>query len=113
MHMNLLEKHKDDLALVVIEPVKALTLGSIISNFYDGLRAVCTECDVLLMFDEVITGFRIEYGGCQQYYNIEPDLVTYGKAAGGMPIGVVAGSKRVMNTFLEPMTLRQSSQRNF
>jgi len=52
------------------------------------------------MFDEVITGFRIEYGGCQEYYNIFPDVVTYGKAVGGgMPIGVVAGSKRVMNAF--------------
>ena len=63
------------------------------------------------MFDEVITGFRIEYGGCQQYYDIMPDLVTYGKAAGGgMPIGIVAGSKRVMNTFPVPMTHLQSSQ---
>jgi glutamate-1-semialdehyde aminotransferase len=48
----------------------------------------------------VITGFRIEYGGCQEYYDIKPDLVTYGKAVGGgLPIGVVAGSKHVMNTF--------------
>ena len=53
-----------------------------------------------IIFDEVITGFRIEYGGCQQYYDIKPDLVTYGKAAGGaLPIGVVAGSKKVMNAF--------------
>ena len=85
---------------MVIEPVQSSNPRLDNQQFLDGLRAVCTECDVLLMFDEVITGFRIEYGGCQQYYNIEPDLVTYGKAAGGgMPIGVVAGSKRVMNTF--------------
>ena len=97
---ELIRKHKDDLALVVIEPVQSSNPRLDNQQFLDGLRAVCTECDVLLMFDEVITGFRIEYGGCQQYYNIEPDLVTYGKAAGGgMPIGVVAGSKRVMNTF--------------
>ena len=97
---ELIRKHKDDLALVVIEPVQSSNPRLDNQQFLDGLRDVCTECGVLLMFDEVITGFRIEYGGCQQYYDIKPDLVTYGKAAGGgMPIGIVAGSKRVMNTF--------------
>lgn len=97
---ELIRRHKDDLALVVIEPVQSSNPRLDNQEFLGGLRDVCTECGVLLMFDEVISGFRIEYGGCQQYYNIEPDLVTYGKAAGGgMPIGVVAGSKRVMNTF--------------
>jgi len=97
---ELIRRHKDDLALVVIEPVQSSNPRLDNQEFLEGLRDVCTECGVLLMFDEVISGFRIEYGGCQQYYNIKPDLVTYGKAAGGgMPIGVVAGSKRVMNTF--------------
>ena len=97
---ELIRKHKDELALVVIEPVQSSNPRLDNQQFLDGLRDICTECGVLLMFDEVITGFRIEYGGCQQYYDIKPDLVTYGKAAGGgMPIGVVAGSKRVMNTF--------------
>ena len=97
---ELIRKHKDILALVVIEPVQSSNPRLDNLEFLQGLREVCTECEVLLMFDEVITGFRIEYGGCQQYYDIKPDLVTYGKAAGGgLPIGVVAGSKRVMNTF--------------
>ena len=97
---ELIRRHKDDLALVVIEPVQSSNPRLDNQQFLEWLRDVCTECGVLLMFDEVISGFRIEYGGCQQYYNIKPDLVTYGKAAGGgMPIGVVAGSKRVMNTF--------------
>ena len=97
---ELIRRHKDDLALVVIEPVQSSNPRLDNQQFLEGLRDVCTECGVLLMFDEVISGFRIEYGGCQQYYNIKPDLVTYGKAAGGgMPIGVVAGSKHVMNTF--------------
>ena len=97
---ELIRRHKDDLALVVIEPVQSSNPRLDNQQFLEGLRDVCAECGVLLMFDEVISGFRIEYGGCQQYYNIKPDLVTYGKAAGGgMPIGVVAGSKRVMNTF--------------
>ena len=97
---ELIRKHKDNLALVVIEPVQSSNPRLDNQEFLQGLRDVCTECGVLLMFDEVITGFRIEYGGCQQYYNINPDLVTYGKAVGGgMPIGVVAGSKWVMNAF--------------
>ena len=97
---ELIRKHQKNLAMVVIEPVQSSNPRLDNQEFLDGLREVCTECNVLLMFDEVITGFRIEYGGCQEYYNIEPDLVTYGKAAGGgMPIGIVAGSKKVMNTF--------------
>ena len=74
---ELIRKHKDELALVVIEPVQSSNPRLDNQQFLDGLRDVCTECGVLLMFDEVITGFRIEYGGCQQYYNIKPDLVTY------------------------------------
>tara|TARA_Y100000590_G_scaffold126302_1_gene144365 strand:+ start:2777 stop:4150 length:1374 start_codon:yes stop_codon:yes gene_type:complete len=97
---ELIRKHKDNLALVVIEPVQSSNPRLDNQEFLQGLREVCSECEVLLMFDEVITGFRIEYGGCQQYYDIKPDLVTYGKAAGGgLPIGVVAGSKQVMNAF--------------
>tara|TARA_B100000900_G_scaffold400718_1_gene404643 strand:+ start:760 stop:2127 length:1368 start_codon:yes stop_codon:yes gene_type:complete len=97
---ELIRKHKDELALVVIEPVQSSNPRLDNREFLQGLQDVCAECEVLLMFDEVITGFRIEYGGCQQYYDIKPDLITYGKAVGGgMPIGVVAGSKRVMNAF--------------
>ena len=97
---ELIRQHQENLAMVVIEPVQSSNPRLDNQEFLDGLREVCTECNVLLMFDEVITGFRIEFGGCQEYYNIEPDLVTYGKAAGGgMPIGIVAGSKKVMNTF--------------
>ena len=97
---ELIRAHKDELAMVVIEPVQSSNPRLDNQEFLSTLREVCTECDVLLMFDEVITGFRIEYGGCQQYYDIEPDVVTYGKAAGGgLPIGVVAGRQRVMDTF--------------
>lgn len=97
---DLIRSHKDDLAMVVIEPVQSSNPRLDNQAFLQQLRDVCTECGVLLMFDEVITGFRIEYGGCQEYYNIEPDVITYGKAVGGgLPIGVVAGCKRVMDSF--------------
>ena len=97
---EIIRKYKDELALVVIEPVQSSNPRLDNKEFLQGLRDVCTECDVLLMFDEVITGFRIEFGGCQQYYDINPDIITYGKAVGGgMPIGVVAGPRKVMNAF--------------
>ena len=97
---ELIRKYKNDLAMVVIEPVQSSNPRLDSQEFLEGLRDVCSECDVLLMFDEVITGFRIEYGGCQEFYNIKPDVITYGKAVGGgMPIGVVAGPKKIMNSF--------------
>lgn len=80
---ELIRAHKNELAMVVIEPVQSSNPRLDNQEFLNTLREVCTECDVLLMFDEVITGFRIEYGGCQQYYGIEPDVITYGKAVGG------------------------------
>ena len=64
------------------------------------LRAVCTECDVPLIFDEVYTGFRLAPGGAQEYFGVRADLVVYGKTvAGGMPIGVVCGTRRLMRRF--------------
>lgn len=97
---ELIREHKDELAMVVIEPVQSSNPRLDNQEFLNGLREVCTECDVLLMLDEVITGFRIAFGGCQEYYDIKPDLVTYGKAVGGgLAVGAVGGRKDIMNTF--------------
>jgi glutamate-1-semialdehyde 2,1-aminomutase len=97
---DIIRDNKDELALVMVEPVQSSNPRLDTKEFLHGLKQVCAECDVLFMLDEVITGFRIEYGGCQQYYDITPDLVTYGKACGGgMPIGAVGGRQDVMNTF--------------
>ena len=97
---DLIRQHKDSLAMVVVEPVQSSNPRLDNQKFFKGLREVCTECGVLLLFDEVITGFRIEFGGCQEYYGIDPDLVTYGKAiGGGLPIGAIAGPRKIMNTF--------------
>ena len=97
---DLIRERKDDLAMVVVEPVQSSNPRLDNQDFFNQLREVCTECGVLLMFDEVITGFRIAYGSCKEYYGIEPDLVTYGKAVGGgLPIGVVGGRKDIMDTF--------------
>jgi len=71
------------------------------------LQAVCAECDVPLIFDEVYTGFRLAPGGAQEYFGVQADLVVYGKTvAGGMPIGVVCGRKRLMQRFDPERPLR-------
>ena len=97
---EIIREHKDELALVMIEPVQSSNPRLDAGDFLHGLKDVCEECGVLFMLDEVITGFRINYGGCQAHYDIKPDLVTYGKAVGGgLPIGAIGGRQAVMNTF--------------
>ena len=97
---NLIAEHKDELAAVFIEPVQSSNPRLDCADFLQGLQAACRENGVLLCFDEVITGFRIAFGGCQEHYGITPDMATYGKAlAAGAPIGAVAGRGDVMNCF--------------
>ena len=97
---DLIREHRDELAAVFIEPVQSSNPRLDCEDFLRNLLAVCRESEVLLCFDEVITGFRIAFGGCQEHYGITPDLATYGKAlAAGFPIGAVAGSREVMRCF--------------
>ena len=85
-----------DLAAVIVEPLQRCTPPE--PGFLDGLRALCTDHGVLLIFDEVVTGFRLAYGGAQEYYRVIPDLVAYGKAlGGGYPIGAFGGRADVMD----------------
>jgi glutamate-1-semialdehyde 2,1-aminomutase len=86
------------LAIVMVEAVQGFA-GAIPAEreFLLELRKVCTETDVVLMFDEVITGFRLAPGGAQEYFGVEADLATYGKApGGGLPLGVIAGTADAM-----------------
>jgi glutamate-1-semialdehyde 2,1-aminomutase len=100
MAYEIIREQKEDLAVVLVEPVQSSNPRLDTGEFLHGLKEVCEECGVLFMLDEVITGFRIEYGGCQTYYDIKPDLVTYGKAVGGgLPIGAIGGREDIMNTF--------------
>ncbi|MBL8705506.1 MAG: aminotransferase class III-fold pyridoxal phosphate-dependent enzyme, partial [Rhodospirillales bacterium] len=67
-------------------------------GFLEGLRAACDKHRVPLIFDEVVTGFRLAFGGAQEFYGVRPDLVAYGKAlGGGFPIGAFAGSKAILD----------------
>ncbi|MDE2914686.1 MAG: aminotransferase class III-fold pyridoxal phosphate-dependent enzyme [Paracoccaceae bacterium] len=93
-------EHADELAAVIVEPLQRCTPPK--EGFLESLRSTCTEHDVLLIFDEVVTGFRLAYGGAQEYYGVIPDLVAYGKAlGGGYPIGAFGGWADVMDQVRE------------
>ena len=94
---EIIEKNKDDLAMVIVEPSQGSNPRDDMKEFLTNLRNVTERHQIVLCFDEIITGFRVKYGGCQEYYGIDADLVTYGKTVGGgMPIGVVAGREKIM-----------------
>jgi glutamate-1-semialdehyde 2,1-aminomutase len=92
--------YPDEIAGVIVEPVGG-NMGVVPpqDGFLEGLRQVTEEHDALLIFDEVMTGFRVAYGGAQALYGIEPDLTTLGKViGGGLPVGAYAGKREVMET---------------
>jgi glutamate-1-semialdehyde 2,1-aminomutase len=95
---ELIEEHASELAVVMIEPVLGGWMLPGDRQFLERLRQVTRRAGVLLLFDEVITGFRLALGGAQEYYDVIPDMATYGKTiGGGMPIGAVAGSREIMD----------------
>ncbi|HDS31176.1 MAG TPA: glutamate-1-semialdehyde-2,1-aminomutase [Firmicutes bacterium] len=92
------DNHKHEIAAVIVEPVAGNT-GCIppVDGFLDGLRTICTENGSVLIFDEVMTGFRIAKGGATERYGIMPDLVTLGKIIGnGLPVGAYGGPRELM-----------------
>ncbi|MBN2801539.1 MAG: glutamate-1-semialdehyde 2,1-aminomutase [Deltaproteobacteria bacterium] len=100
---NLFEKFDGEIAAVIIEPV-AGNMGCVLpkENFLQGLRTLCDNYGVLLIFDEVITGFRIAKGGAFERFNVKADLTTLGKVAGGgMPVGAFGGRGDIMD-FIAP-----------
>ena len=98
-----LDKYGHDIACIIIEPIPANN-GLLLQDysFLKYLRQKATEHKVLLLFDEVISGFRVHFAGAAGYYDIKPDLVTYGKIiGGGMPVGAYGGSNELM-AFISP-----------
>ena len=94
----LLKANPGQVAAVIVEPVAA-NMGVVPPQpgFLQGLRKLCDENGTLLIFDEVITGFRLAPGGAQEYFGVRADLVTYGKIiGGGMPVGAYGGSRKLM-----------------
>jgi glutamate-1-semialdehyde 2,1-aminomutase len=94
----------DEIACIIVEPV-AGNMNCIppVEGFLEGLRAVCDQYKSVLIFDEVMTGFRVALGGAQAHYNIVPDITTLGKViGGGMPVGAFGGKKEIMD-FIAPV----------
>jgi glutamate-1-semialdehyde 2,1-aminomutase len=101
---NVVPQLDDQVAAVIVEPVAA-NMGVVAPSegFLQGLRAECDRVGALLVFDEVITGFRLGKGGAQEQYSVMPDLTTFGKViGGGLPIGSVGGRRQIMET-LSPL----------
>ena len=93
---DIVREHRDDLAAIVVEPVQRAIFP--VEGFLAGLRRIADENGVLLVFDEVVTGFRLALGGAQEYFGVQPDLASYGKiVGGGGPLGCVAGRKDIVD----------------
>lgn len=93
------EEFKDQIACIIIEPIPANN-GLLIQDkkYLQFLRDICTENNTLLIFDEVISGFRIGFTGAAGYYEIQPDIITYGKIiGGGLPVGMFGSSSEIMS----------------
>lgn len=96
---SLIEANKDEIACIILEPV-AGNMGCIPPKpgFLEGLRALCDENNILLVFDEVMTGFRLAKGGAQELLGIKADIVCFGKViGGGLPVGAFAARNEIMN----------------
>ena len=96
---ELFQKNKDEVAAIIIEPV-AGNMGCVIpqNGFIEGLRKLCDQNNCLLIFDEVMTGFRLAKGGAQEVLGVNADIVTYGKViGGGLPVGAFSSRDEIMN----------------
>ena len=100
---NIFHKNKNEIAALIIEPV-AGNMGCIPPNkdFLKGLRSLCDDNETLLIFDEVMTGFRLSKGGAQELFDVKADIVTFGKVlGGGLPVGAFASNIEIMS-YLAP-----------
>lgn len=91
-------ENSGQIACIIVEPI-AGNMGTVPprEGFLEGLRTICTEEGIILIFDEVMTGFRVAYGGAQELYGVTPDMTTLGKIiGGGLPVGAFGGKKEIM-----------------
>ena len=97
---RIIQDHVDEIAAVIVEPLHRCTPP--VPDFLEGLRKITQQHNILLIFDEVVTGFRLAYGGAQTYYGITPDLAAFGKGlGGGYPVGAVVGRAEIMDLCAE------------
>ena len=98
----IIERHHDELGGVIVEPLQRNIPPA--PGFLEGLREITRQYEVPLIFDEIVTGFRLAYGGAQEYYGVTPDICSLGKViAGGFPLAAVAGDEEMMSHF-DPVT---------
>lgn len=95
----LFQQHGDDIAAIILEPIAGnMNFIKPVDGFLQGLRKLCDDYNSVLIFDEVMTGFRVALGGAQELYNIKPDLTTLGKViGGGLPVGAYGGRSDIMD----------------
>jgi glutamate-1-semialdehyde 2,1-aminomutase len=96
---ELVDANKNSIAAIIIEPVPG-NMGLVLpkQGFLEGLRKICDKENIVLIFDEVMTGFRLAMGGAQEVFGVKPDLTTLGKIiGGGMPVGAYGGKKEIMD----------------
>ncbi|MBL7900070.1 MAG: glutamate-1-semialdehyde 2,1-aminomutase [Crocinitomicaceae bacterium] len=97
--IDVVKNYPDQIACMIIEPIPAnngLLLQT--KEYLEFLRRVCTDHGIMLLFDEVISGFRVAFSGAAELYNIQPDIITYGKIiGGGMPVGAYGASHQIMD----------------
>ena len=95
---DLIREHGDEIAGLIVEPVQRIIPP--VAGFLEGLRELTEKHDIVLIFDEVVTGFRMAYGGAQEHFGVTPDLCTLGKACGGgYPLAAIAGREEIMSLF--------------
>lgn len=95
---SLLDEYDDEVAAIIVEPLQRVVPPS--PGFLAALRQECTQRSIVLIFDEIVTGFRLAYGGAQEAYGVVPDLCTLGKViGGGFPLAAIAGSTDLMAHF--------------
>ena len=101
----LIKKHADDIAAIVLEPVTGFMLGCVPCDieFLKAIRKITSENEIILIFDEIVTGFRLAMGGAAEYFQIKPDMHAMGKAfSGGYPIACFGGAKEIMEKVVTP-----------
>ncbi|AIF83087.1 glutamate-1-semialdehyde aminotransferase [Candidatus Nitrososphaera evergladensis SR1] len=106
-----IERNRDDAACVIMEPVLA-NIGLVLpdKNYLSDVRKITQQNDVVLIFDEVVTGFRLALGGAGEFFGIKPDIATFAKALGnGFPIGAIAGRKEIMQQLAPAGKVYQAS----
>ncbi len=96
--LKVIKEHHQQLAAVLVEPVQSSQLNLQPKAFLQELRQITTDSQIALIFDEMVTGFRIHPGGAQAWFEVEADIVTYGKiVGGGLPIGIIAGKAQYLD----------------